>query len=132
MGALLAVARGSQEPPKFIVVLYRGGKKGDAPVALVGKGITFDTGGISIKPAAAMDEMKIDMCGAASVLGTLEAVAELGLPLNVVGQIPTTENMPSGLAVKPGDVVTSLSGQTIEILTPAAEGRLLLCAALTY
>ena len=132
MGALLAVARGSQEPPKFIVVHYRGGKKGDAPVALVGKGITFDTGGISIKPAAAMDEMKFDMCGAASVLGTLEAVAELGLPLNVVGLIPTTENMPSGLAIKPGDVVTSLSGQTIEILNTDAEGRLILCDALTY
>lgn len=132
MGSLLAVARGSEEPPKLIVAYYRGGAKNDRPVALVGKGVTFDTGGISIKPAAAMDEMKYDMCGAASVLGTLAAIAELGLAINVVGIIPATENMPSGLAIKPGDVVTSLSGQTIEILNTDAEGRLILCDALTY
>ena len=132
MGALLAVARGSEEPPKLIVVHYRGGKKNDKPIALVGKGVTFDSGGISIKPAQAMDEMKFDMCGAASVLGTLETVALLKLPLNVVGVIPATENLPSGTATKPGDVVTSLSGQTIEILNTDAEGRLILCDALTY
>ena len=132
MGALLAVARGSEEPPKFIIAEYRGGKKGDKPVALVGKGVTFDSGGISIKPAQAMDEMKYDMCGAASVLGTLAAIAEMKLAINVVGLIPATENLPSGLAVKPGDVVTSLSGQTIEILNTDAEGRLILCDALTY
>lgn len=132
MGALLAVARGSQEPPKLIVVHYRGGKKGEPPVALVGKGITFDSGGISIKPAQAMDEMKFDMCGAASVLGALETAAQLALPLNIVGVIPATENLPSGTATKPGDVVTSLSGQTIEILNTDAEGRLILCDALTY
>src|SRR3569832_733229 len=132
MGALLAVARGSQEPPKLIVVQYRGGKKIDRPVALVGKGVTFDSGGISIKPAQAMDEMKFDMCGAASVLGTRETIALLKLPLNVVGVIPSTENLPSGTATKPGDVVTSLSGQTIEILNTDAEGRLILCDALTY
>ena len=132
MGSLLAVARGSQEPPKLIVAHYRGGKKNDKPVALVGKGVTFDSGGISIKPAQAMDEMKFDMCGAASVLGTLEAIARLELPINVVGVIPATENLPSGTATKPGDVVTSLSGQTIEILNTDAEGRLILCDALTY
>ncbi len=132
MGALLSVARGSQEPPKFITIEYNGGKKGAAPIALVGKGITFDTGGISIKPAAAMDEMKFDMCGAATVLGTLKAVAEMKLPINVVGVIPTTENMPSGSATKPGDIVKSMSGQTVEILNTDAEGRLILCDALTY
>src|SRR3569623_2307192 len=132
MGALLAVARGSQEPPKLIVVQYRGGKKNDRPVALVGKGVTFDSGGFSIKPAQAMDERKFDMCGAASVLGTRETIALLKLPLNVVGVIPSTENLPSGTATKPGDVVTSLSGQTIEILNTDAEGRLILCDALTY
>src|SRR6185503_7232182 len=102
------------------------------PVALVGKGITFDSGGISLKPGAAMDEMKFDMSGAASVLGTLKAIAEIGLPLNVVGLIPTAENMPSGSATKPGDIVTSMSGQTVEILNTDAEGRLILCDALTY
>ncbi|MGH8508917.1 MAG: leucyl aminopeptidase, partial [Gammaproteobacteria bacterium] len=116
MGAFLAVARGSREPPALIILKYRGARLAQAPVALVGKGITFDSGGISIKPAAAMDEMKYDMCGAASVLGTLRAVAELRLPINLVGLIPATENMPGGNAVKPGDIVTSLSGQTIEIL----------------
>ena len=132
MGALLSVARGSQEPPKFITIEYNGGKKGEAPIALVGKGVTFDSGGISIKPAAAMDEMKFDMCGAASVLGTIKAIAEMQLPLNVVGVIPSTENMPSGSATKPGDIVKSLSGQTVEILNTDAEGRLILCDALTY
>ena len=131
MGALLSVARGSHQPAKLIALEYEG-KPGSAPIALVGKGITFDTGGISIKPAAAMDEMKYDMCGAASVLGTLKAVAEMKLPLNVVGVIPTTENMPGGNATRPGDIVTSASGQTIEILNTDAEGRLILCDALTY
>jgi leucyl aminopeptidase len=132
MGALLAVARGAREPAKLITLEYRGGAKGAAPVVLVGKGVTFDTGGISIKPAANMDEMKYDMSGAGSVLGTLAACAALALPLNVVGVIPATENMPGGNAVKPGDVVKSLSGQTIEILNTDAEGRLILCDALTY
>jgi len=132
MGAFLCVAQGSTEPLKFIVLRWTGAAKGDAPVVLVGKGITFDTGGISLKPGGEMDEMKFDMAGAASVLGTLRAVAELKLPLNVVGLIPSCENMPAGNAVKPGDVVTSLSGQTIEILNTDAEGRLILCDALTY
>ncbi|MDX9700393.1 MAG: leucyl aminopeptidase [Rhodocyclaceae bacterium] len=132
MGAFLAVARGSHQPPKFIVMEYRGGKAKDKPVVLVGKGITFDTGGISLKPAPEMDEMKYDMCGAASVLGTFRAIAEMQLPINVVGLIPATENMPGGGATKPGDVVTSMSGQTIEILNTDAEGRLILCDALTY
>ncbi|BAZ94955.1 leucyl aminopeptidase [Thiohalobacter thiocyanaticus] len=132
MGALLAVARGTDEPPKLITLEYQGGKKGDKPVVLVGKGVTFDTGGISLKPGAAMDEMKFDMCGAASVLGTLAAVIRMELPLNVIGVIPATDNMPSGKAIKPGDIVTSLSGQTIEILNTDAEGRLILCDALTY
>jgi leucyl aminopeptidase len=132
MGAFLAVAQGSQEPLRFIVARYEGAAKTQAPVVLVGKGITFDTGGISIKPAAEMDEMKFDMGGAASVLGTLRAVAELKPKLNLVCVIPTCENMPDGHAVKPGDVVTSMSGQTIEILNTDAEGRLILCDALTY
>jgi leucyl aminopeptidase len=132
MGALLSVARGSHQPPKLIVLEYRGAGDNEAPVALVGKGITFDTGGISIKPAAAMDEMKFDMCGAASVLGAMKAVAELKLPINVVGVVPTTENMPGGHASRPGDIVTSMSGQTVEILNTDAEGRLILCDALTY
>jgi leucyl aminopeptidase len=132
MGSFLSVARGSEEAPKFIVMQYRGGGKKEAPVVLVGKGITFDTGGISLKPGADMDEMKYDMCGAASVLGTVRAVAELKLKVNLVGLIPTCDNMPSGRATKPGDVVTSMSGQTIEILNTDAEGRLILCDALTY
>ena len=132
MGSLLAVAKGSVEPPKLIVLTYSGGKAKDAPVVLVGKGITFDSGGISLKPGEAMDEMKYDMCGAGSVLGTIRAIAEMGLKLNVVGVIPTCENMPAGNAVKPGDIVTSMSGQTIEILNTDAEGRLILCDALTY
>jgi len=132
MGSFLSVARGSEEPPKFIVMQYRGASKKDAPVVLVGKGITFDTGGISLKPGAEMDEMKFDMCGAASVLGTMRAVGELKPKVNVVGLIPACDNMPSGKATKPGDVVTSMSGQTIEILNTDAEGRLILCDALTY
>ncbi len=132
MGSFLAVAQGSDEPPKFIVARWMGAGKNDAPVVLVGKGITFDTGGISIKPAAEMDEMKFDMGGAASVLGTLRAVAGLKAKVNLIGIIPACENMPSGRAVKPGDVVTSMSGQTIEILNTDAEGRLILCDALTY
>ena len=132
MGSLLSVTRGTAEPPKLIVLRYNGGPARQAPVALVGKGVTFDTGGISLKPGEGMDEMKFDMCGAASVLGTLRAVAEMKLAINVVGIIPATENMPSGTATKPGDVVTSMSGQTIEILNTDAEGRLILCDALTY
>jgi leucyl aminopeptidase len=132
MGAFLAVAQGSNEAPRFIVAHYRGAAKGEPPVVLIGKGITFDSGGISIKPAAEMDEMKFDMGGAASVLGTLHAVAELKARINLVCIVPACENLPSGSAVKPGDVVTSLSGQTIEILNTDAEGRLILCDALTY
>ena len=132
MGSFLAVSQGSDEPPRFIVLRYQGAAKSKAPIVLVGKGVTFDTGGISIKPAAEMDEMKFDMGGAASVLGTLRAVAELKPKVNVVGIIAACENMPDGRALKPGDVVTSLSGQTIEVLNTDAEGRLLLCDALTY
>lgn len=132
MGALLSVAKGSDEPPKFIVLQHKGGGKKDKPVVLVGKGITFDSGGISLKPGADMDEMKYDMSGAAAVLGTMKAAAMLKLPLNVVGLIPTCENLPSGRANKPGDIVTAMSGQTIEILNTDAEGRLILCDALTY
>jgi len=132
MGAFLAVARGSHEPLRFIVAHYQGAAKDVPPVVLVGKGITFDSGGISIKSAAEMDEMKFDMGGAASVLGTLRAVVEIGPRLNLVCIVPACENMPGGSAVKPGDVVTSLSGQTIEILNTDAEGRLILCDALTY
>jgi leucyl aminopeptidase len=132
MGAFLAVDQGSHEPLKFIVARWNGAAKTRPPVVLVGKGITFDTGGISIKPAAEMDEMKFDMGGAASVLGTLLSVAQLKAKVNLVGIIPACENMPDGKAVKPGDVVTSLSGQTIEILNTDAEGRLILCDALTY
>jgi len=132
MGAFLAVARGSRQAPKLIVAQYAGGRRGTPPIALVGKGVTFDTGGVSLKPAAAMDEMKFDMCGAAAVLGTLDAVARLGLPVNVVGLVAATENMPDGNATRPGDVVTTLSGQTVEILNTDAEGRLILCDTLTY
>ena len=132
MHSLLSVAKGSHQPPKFIILKYAGGKSGEKPVALVGKGITFDSGGISLKPGPDMDEMKFDMSGAASVLGTMKAVAEMKLPLNIVAVIPATENMPGGAASKPGDIVTSMSGQTIEILNTDAEGRLILCDALTY
>ncbi|HEX5638345.1 MAG TPA: leucyl aminopeptidase [Burkholderiaceae bacterium] len=132
MGSFLAVARGSTQPPRLIVLKYNGAAAKHAPIVLVGKGITFDSGGISLKPGAAMDEMKFDMCGAASVVGTMRALAELKLKLNVVGVIAACENMPAGNAAKPGDVVTSMSGQTIEILNTDAEGRLILCDALTY
>jgi leucyl aminopeptidase len=132
MGSLLSVTRGSEQPAKLITMEYHGADRKQKPVVLVGKGITFDTGGISLKPGADMDEMKYDMSGAASVLGTLQAIAEMGLKLNVVGVIPTCENMPSGRATRPGDIVTSMSGQTIEILNTDAEGRLILCDALTY
>jgi leucyl aminopeptidase len=132
MGSFLAVAQGSEQPPRFIVLTYQGAAAGDAPIVLVGKGITFDSGGISIKPSQDMDEMKFDMGGAASVLGTFRALGELKPPINVIGLVPTCENMPDGRAVKPGDIVTSLSGQTIEILNTDAEGRLILCDALTY
>ena len=132
MGALLSVAAGSVQPPKLIVAEYRGAGAKGKPIVLVGKGVTFDTGGISIKPAAEMDEMKFDMSGAGSVLGTLKAVAEMKLPINVVGLMPATENMPGGRATKPGDVFTSMSGQTVEVLNTDAEGRLILCDALTY
>jgi leucyl aminopeptidase len=132
MGAFLAVARASHQPPKLIVLRYSGAGKTKKPLALVGKGITFDTGGISLKPAAEMDEMKYDMSGTASVLGTIRALADMRAPVNVVGVIPATENMPGGAASRPGDVVTSMSGQTVEILNTDAEGRLILCDALTY
>jgi leucyl aminopeptidase len=132
MGSFLGVTQGSEEPPKLIVMQHLKGKKDQKPVVLVGKGITFDTGGISLKPGAEMDEMKYDMCGAASVLGTFRAIAEMDLPLNVIGIIPTCENMPDGRATRPGDVLTSMSGLTIEVLNTDAEGRLILCDALTY
>jgi len=132
MGSFAAVARGSVEPLRFIVLQYTGAAKSVAPTVLVGKGITFDTGGISLKPGPGMDEMKFDMCGAASVLGTFEALSHLKPAINVVGLIPTCENMPDGTALKPGDVITSMSGQTIEVLNTDAEGRLILCDALTY
>jgi leucyl aminopeptidase len=132
MGSFLSVAQGSDTPPQFIVMRHQGGKAGEAPIVLVGKGITFDTGGISLKPGEAMDEMKYDMCGAASVIGTMYATALMKLKKNVIGVIPTCENMPSGRATRPGDIVKSMSGQTIEILNTDAEGRLILCDALTY
>jgi len=132
MGSFLSVTRGSEQPAKLITLEYHGADKKQKPVVLVGKGVTFDSGGISLKPGAEMDEMKYDMCGAASVLGILQAIAEMGLKLNVVGVIPSCENLPSGRATKPGDIVTSMSGQTIEILNTDAEGRLILCDALTY
>ncbi|MEH6567662.1 MAG: leucyl aminopeptidase [Halioglobus sp.] len=132
MGALLSVSAGSDQSAKLIVMDYKGGKPKQKPYVLVGKGITFDTGGISLKPGAKMDEMKYDMGGAASVFGTMEAIAEMKLPLNVVGIVAAAENMPSGGATKPGDVVTSMSGKTVEILNTDAEGRLVLCDALTY
>ena len=132
MGSFMSVAQGSAEPLRFIVLKYQGGAKSEAPTVLVGKGITFDTGGISLKPPGEMDEMKFDMGGAASVLGVFKSLSTIKPKINVVGLIPACENMPDGLAVKPGDVVTSMSGQTIEILNTDAEGRLILCDALTY
>ena len=132
MGSFLSVTRGSAQAAKLITMEYRGTDKKQKPIVLVGKGVTFDSGGISLKPGAEMDEMKYDMCGAASVFGTVQAIAEMGLKLNVIGVIPACENMPSSTAIKPGDIVTSMSGQTIEILNTDAEGRLILCDALTY
>ena len=132
MGSFLSVTNGSDQPPKFIVLEYFGGPKKQKPLVLVGKGITFDSGGISLKPGADMDQMKFDMCGAASVLGAFRAVAELKAKVNLIGLVPTCENMPNGKATKPGDVIRSMSGQTIEVLNTDAEGRLILCDALTY
>jgi leucyl aminopeptidase len=132
MGAFLAVTQGSEEPPRLIVCEYRGARKNLAPICLIGKGITFDSGGISLKEPPAMDEMKFDMSGGAAVLGTLRAVAELKLPINLVVIVAASENMPSGSAVKPADIVTTMSGQTVEILNTDAEGRLVLCDAITY
>ncbi|MGJ8687535.1 MAG: leucyl aminopeptidase, partial [Spongiibacteraceae bacterium] len=132
MGALLSVSAGSDQPAKLIVIEHQGAAKSVAPHVLVGKGVTFDTGGISLKPGPKMDEMKYDMCGAASVVGTLSAVAEMALKCNVVGIVAAAENMPGSKATKPGDVVTSMSGQTIEVLNTDAEGRLVLCDALSY
>ena len=132
MHSLLSVTRGSRQPAKLVIMEYHGGNKKQKPIVLVGKGITFDSGGISLKPGLDMDEMKYDMCGAASVLGTMHAIAEMDLKLNVVAVIPSCENMPDGAASKPGDIVKSMSGQTIEILNTDAEGRLILCDALTY
>ena len=133
MGAFLAVSQGSEQPPRLVVLQYNGAKKKtDKPIVLVGKGITFDTGGISLKPGAGMDEMKYDMCGAATVLGVFKALIELQLPLNVVGLMACAENMPSGHAARPGDIVKTMSGQTVEILNTDAEGRLVLCDTLTY
>ncbi len=132
MGSLLSVTAGSDEPAKFVILNYRGTKSGAAPVVLVGKGITFDTGGISLKPPPQMDEMKYDMCGAATVLGVMRAATELQIRQNIIGLIPTCENMPGGSATKPGDIVTAMSGKTIEILNTDAEGRLILADALTY
>ncbi|MGY0398365.1 MAG: leucyl aminopeptidase [Ostreibacterium sp.] len=130
MGALLSVSKGSVEKPRLITLTHKGGT--DDPIIFVGKGVTFDSGGISLKPGAGMDEMKYDMCGAGSVIGAIRTIAMLNLPVNVIGIIPTVENMPSGCATKPGDIVTSMSGKTIEVLNTDAEGRMILCDALTY
>ena len=132
MGSLLSVSAGSDQPGHLIVIKYQGAKVTAKPVVLVGKAVTFDSGGISLKPGAGMDEMKYDMCGGASVIGVINALIETQMPINVVGIIPAVENMPNGHATKPGDVVTSMSGQTIEVLNTDAEGRLILCDALTY
>jgi leucyl aminopeptidase len=132
MGSFLSVTNGTDEPAKLIVMHYDGGRAGQAPVVLVGKGVTFDSGGISMKQPPGMDEMKFDMTGAASVFGAIKAAAEMNLKLNVIGIVPACENMPSGRATKPGDIVRSMSGQTIEVINTDAEGRLILCDALTY
>jgi leucyl aminopeptidase len=132
MGSLLSVSRGSRQPAKLIQLDYQGGERNSKPIVLIGKGLTFDAGGISLKPAQGMDEMKYDMCGGATVLGVLQAIAEMDLPLNVIGLVPSSENLPDGDANKPGDIVTSMSGKTIEILNTDAEGRLILCDTLTY
>jgi len=131
MHSLLSVAAGSDEPARFIIMQYKGGGR-SKPVVLVGKGVTFDSGGISLKPGPGMDEMKFDMCGAAGVIGTMLAITKLKLPINVNAVVPAVENLPGGNASKPGDIVKSMSGQTIEILNTDAEGRLILCDALTY
>ena len=132
MDCLLSVGNGSAQESKLISMNYQGGKKGDKPYAIVGKGITFDTGGISLKPPATMDEMKFDMCGAASVIGTMQVIAELNIPINLIGVVASAENMPGSKATKPGDVVRTMSGKTVEILNTDAEGRLVLADALTY
>ena len=132
MGTLLSVSRGSEEPARLITLEYRGSKSKKKPAVLIGKGVTFDSGGISIKPAAQMDEMKFDMCGAASVMGTVKMAASLALPVNLVGIVAASENLPGGAASKPGDIYTSMSGKSVEILNTDAEGRLVLCDALTY
>jgi leucyl aminopeptidase len=132
MGSLLSVSAGSEEEAKFIIIHHKGAKSDSRPHALVGKGITFDTGGISLKGGSAMDEMKFDMCGAGSVIATMGCIAEMKLPINIIGIVAAAENMPSGIATKPGDIVTSMSGKTIEVLNTDAEGRLVLCDALTY
>ncbi|NIP57100.1 MAG: leucyl aminopeptidase, partial [Gemmatimonadetes bacterium] len=132
MGALLAVASGSREEPRLILLEHRGGGEGEAPLVLVGKGLTFDAGGISIKPSKGMEEMKFDMSGGAAVIGALRSVAELEIPLNVVGVVPSSENLPSGSAVKPGDIVRTRSGKTVEVVNTDAEGRLILSDALSY
>ncbi|HSG64677.1 MAG TPA: leucyl aminopeptidase [Gammaproteobacteria bacterium] len=132
MGALLSVTQGAKEAARLIVMRYQGAAASQTPIALCGKGVTFDTGGISLKPPPKMDEMKFDMCGAAGVIGTIAAIAELGAAVNVVGVIPACENMPSDRATRPGDIVTTMSGQTVEILNTDAEGRLILCDAMTY
>lgn len=132
MGSFLSVSQGSDQPGKMVILKYNGAGNDEAPIALVGKGVTFDTGGISIKPSPSMDEMKFDMIGSASVLGTIKACAEMKLPLNVVGVLAAAENMPSARATRPGDIVKSMSGKTIEVLNTDAEGRLVLCDALTY
>jgi leucyl aminopeptidase len=132
MGSFLSVSRGSRQPAKLIAIDYQGGTLGSKPVVLVGKGLTFDAGGISLKPGPGMDEMKYDMCGGAAVMGTLLAAAKMQLPLNIIGLIPSSENLPDGDANKPGDIVTSMSGKTIEVLNTDAEGRLILCDTLTY
>ncbi|MDP2902473.1 MAG: leucyl aminopeptidase [Methylovulum sp.] len=132
MGALLSVSRGSRQPAKLIAMDYQGGEKNSKPIVLIGKGLTFDAGGISLKPGLGMDEMKYDMCGGAAVLGTLQAAAQMNLPLNIIGLIPSSENLPDGDANRPGDILTSMSGKTIEVLNTDAEGRLLLCDTLTY
>jgi leucyl aminopeptidase len=132
MGAFLSVSRGSRQPAKLIVLNYQGGEPDSPPIVLIGKGLTFDAGGISLKPALGMDEMKYDMCGGAAVFGALQVAAQMGLPLNVIGLVPASENLPDGDANKPGDIVTSMSGKTIEVLNTDAEGRLLLCDTLTY
>ncbi len=132
MDSLLSVSRGSRQPAKLIIMEYKGAKSNEKPIVLVGKGLTFDAGGISIKPSARMDEMKYDMCGGATVFGVMQSCLELKLPINFIGVVPSSENLPDGDANKPGDIVTSMSGQTIEILNTDAEGRLILCDALTY